>query len=98
MVLPEALVFTERAHGENERLRQSHHGRGRVQRHKGFHMVTNIHWRRGVTLVEVMMTVTILALVAGVGPKILAAVVHYGRVQTARLNIQKNARTSLDTV
>lgn len=53
---------------------------------------------KGFTLMEVMMTVAIMAIVVGVGPTIMTNVIRFWQVQRARAHVQKNARISLDLV
>ena len=53
---------------------------------------------KGVSLVELMITVSVLAILAATGPNILRQVNHFWRMSLARLNVQRNARTSLSTV
>ena len=52
--------------------------------------------QKGLTLVEVLMTATILGIVAGLGPKTLSNLFELTRMQIARSHVQRNARSSLD--
>lgn len=49
-------------------------------------------------MVEIMVTLTILAVLASVGPTLLTNMGRYWRVSMARANVQRSARNSLDMV
>ena len=61
-------------------------------------MVKRSGRERGVSLVELMVTVAVIGIVFGVGPKIFTSIDHFWRMQKAHYNVQRNARISLDLV
>jgi uncharacterized protein (TIGR02599 family) len=54
--------------------------------------------RRGYTLIEVLVTVAILALLALVTAPLTLHLVRFFRLNNAKLEIQRDARVSLDTI
>ena len=54
--------------------------------------------RRGYTLVELLMVVAIVGILAMVGPTMLVSMQNFFLMTTARYEIQRDARTTLDTV
>ncbi|OGR89575.1 MAG: hypothetical protein A3A86_08630 [Elusimicrobia bacterium RIFCSPLOWO2_01_FULL_60_11] len=53
---------------------------------------------KGMTLVEIMVTLTIMLLVVGIGPSVMTNMSRFWRLTSARANVQKNARISLDII
>jgi prepilin-type N-terminal cleavage/methylation domain-containing protein len=53
---------------------------------------------RGVTLVEVMVTVAILSIVFSLGPALLTNVTRFTRLSSARVETQRNARDALNQI
>lgn len=54
--------------------------------------------RRGYTLTEMMMVVAIIGILATVGPTMLTSMQNFFLMTSARYEIQRDARTTLDTV
>ncbi len=54
--------------------------------------------RRGYTLTEMLMVVAILGILATVGPRMLIQMQNFFLMTSARYEIQRDARTTLDTV
>ncbi|MDP3542934.1 MAG: type II secretion system protein [Elusimicrobiota bacterium] len=54
--------------------------------------------RRGYTLTEMMMVVAIIGILATVGPTMLTQMQNFFLMTSARYEIQRDARTTLDTV
>ena len=53
---------------------------------------------KGVTLVEMMISVAILGIVFGIGPTIMRNMTRFSRMNTARLETQRSARESLSQI
>ena len=60
-------------------------------------MVTARH-RNGYTLIEIMLTVAIMAIVATAVPRLFTNVYRFMRLSVARAEIQKNARMTLSNI
>ena len=54
--------------------------------------------RRGYTLVEMMMVVAIVGILASVGPTLLIGIQNFFLMTSARFEVQRDARATLDTV
>lgn len=54
--------------------------------------------RKGYTLMEMMMTVAIIGIVMGISAPLLLQVTNFWRLTSARYSIQRDVRTSLDTI
>ena len=54
--------------------------------------------RKGVTLMELMLTVAILGIVAGVGAPLMYQTTNFWRLTSARFAIQRDVRTSIDMI
>lgn len=54
--------------------------------------------RRGYSLVELLMVVTILGVLSSVGPLLLTQLQNFFLMTTARNDIERDARSSLDTI
>jgi len=61
-------------------------------------MVTLFRHRRGVTLVEVLIAISILGVVFALGPSILTNITRFSRLSRARLETQRNARDGLNQI
>ncbi len=57
-----------------------------------------INSRKGFSLVELMITVALVGIIASLGPNLLLNIFQFFRLQMARANVQKNARTSLELI
>ncbi len=53
---------------------------------------------RGFTLVELMITVALVGILMSVGPNLLLNIFRFWRMQIARVDVNQNARKSLDLV
>jgi prepilin-type N-terminal cleavage/methylation domain-containing protein len=54
--------------------------------------------RRGYTLIEMMISVSILGIIATVGPTLLVSLQNFYLMTTARSEIQRDARVALDNI
>jgi prepilin-type N-terminal cleavage/methylation domain-containing protein len=54
--------------------------------------------RRGYTLTEMMMVVAIIGILASVGPTLLIGIQNFFLMTSARYEVQRDARATLDTV
>jgi len=52
--------------------------------------------QKGLTLLEVITTLTIIGIVAGLGPRALSDLFELAHLQRARMHVQRNARSSMD--
>jgi prepilin-type N-terminal cleavage/methylation domain-containing protein len=54
--------------------------------------------RRGYTITELMMVVAIIGILASIGPTLLIGIQNFFLMTSARYEIQRDARTTLDTM
>jgi prepilin-type N-terminal cleavage/methylation domain-containing protein len=54
--------------------------------------------RKGYTLMEMMMTVAIMGIVMGIAAPLMLQMTNFWRLTSARYAIQRDVRTSLDTI
>jgi prepilin-type N-terminal cleavage/methylation domain-containing protein len=59
-------------------------------------MVNNARRRAGYTLIEMMLTVAIVGIVAVGGPSLLTQLIKFYQLHSAKIEIQRDARASLD--
>jgi prepilin-type N-terminal cleavage/methylation domain-containing protein len=60
--------------------------------------MSRLRTRAGYTLTELMMVVAIIGILATVGPTMLTSMQNFFMMTSARYEIQRDARTTLDTV
>jgi uncharacterized protein (TIGR02599 family) len=61
-------------------------------------MVRKLNRQRGFTLIEAMISVTILGIVFSLGPSLLKNMTRFSRLSTARIETQRNARDALNQI
>lgn len=54
--------------------------------------------RRGYTMLEMMLVVAIVGILASIGPTLLIGIQNFFLMTTARFEVQRDARATLDTV
>ncbi|OGR82699.1 MAG: hypothetical protein A2901_08300 [Elusimicrobia bacterium RIFCSPLOWO2_01_FULL_54_10] len=57
-----------------------------------------VNSNKGMTLVEAMVTITVLAIIAALGPSVLTNMFRYWTLSNARSNVQRDARNAMDLV
>lgn len=61
-------------------------------------MVNNMKKIRGFTVIELMIVVALLGIILSLGPNLLLNIFRFWRMQIARVDVNQNARKSLELV